>query len=81
MVEAEFCYELLGPWDDEGTRWPVCKPWFDFKLFQYNDLVQNYEIPINDSLTAEENVFIQNWLNEYWNDLAASAAEARYDRD
>jgi hypothetical protein len=80
LLDVDMGYELLGPWDEEGERYPLCDPIFVFKLYGYNELVQNYEIDITDTLTAEENDQLQKLIHELANDQAAAYAEQREER-
>jgi len=75
MLEANHMFESWGPPDDEGVRTTLCDPVFEFQLFQYNELVENYEIPVTD-FTEAENLDLQRRIGEmYWDDQAAIAEE------
>lgn len=80
MVEAVEYVELLGPWDEEGNRWPLCDPFYIFRVYGYNELTQNYEIDITEMLTAAENDIMQCMINEHYRDQMASYLEQREER-
>jgi len=80
MLEVSCIWESWGPPDEDGIRDSLCKPTFEFKLFQYNDLTQSYEIPVTD-FTEQENFDLQLQIGEaYWDEQAA-IAEQWYERD
>lgn len=64
---------------DEGYSYPTGNL-YEFKLFQYNSLVQNYEMDITDQCTDQENRDLQKYIDECAADQAADAAERRADR-
>lgn len=79
MLEVTAVYYAQGPWtEDQIPAWNVTL--YDFKLYAYNDLVQNYEIDISGTLTEEENFEMQKRIDELAADQAACYAEQRADR-
>ena len=75
MLEAECIWESWGPADEDGIRDELCKPTFEFKLFQYNELTESYEVPVTD-FTEQENYDLQLQIGEaYWDEQAAIAEE------
>lgn len=81
MVEATREYELLGPWEEEGYRPYLCNPVYLFRVFAYNELTENYEVPISDQLTEDENFQFTKLIHEARCDEAIAYAESRGDRD
>ena len=79
LLEVTRIHENYDPIDDEGFYSPTGYT-YEFKLYAYNELVQNYEIDITDTLTHEENVALQREIDERAADRAADEAERRYER-
>ena len=79
MLEADTIYENWGPWDEDGFRTELCPPVFEFKLYQYNELTQNYEIPVVD-LTEQENLELQQRIHELYIGQLEYEAEAWEER-
>ena len=83
MLEVEQIWESWDLPDEDGIRNTLCKPTFEFKLFQYNELTQDYEVPVTD-FTEQENYDLQLQIGEaYWDEQCAIAEEwyeRRYDR-
>jgi len=42
---------------------------YTFRIFAYNELVQNYEIDITDQLTEEENLYLTKEIDEEYSSL------------
>jgi len=59
--------------DEEGFSYPVSYT-YEFKITAYNELTQNYEIPVKD-LTEQEHFDVQKYIDEQAADEAASAAD------
>lgn len=78
LCEVTRIHENLSPPDEEGLTRPESYT-YEFKIYKYNELTQNYEIPVED-LTAQENFDLQKYLDECAANEAAAAAESRYDR-
>lgn len=61
MIESEemfWCVEY-----DDGMSFPTKDdPIFEFRVLQYNELTQNYEIDITETMTDEENRYVQKQL-------------------
>lgn len=79
MLEVDSMWSDVGPWDEDQipTYYNVI---YTFKLFAYNELTQNYEIDITDSLTEEENVHLQKICTNMHQSEVEAMAEQRRDR-
>ena len=79
MLEVSRIHENVDTMDDEG--WYFTSGYtYQFKLLAYNELVENYEIEIQDTMTDDENIAMQKEIDERAADLAADEAERRYER-
>jgi hypothetical protein len=76
MCEVSKIYEL-EEWDEEGYYFPVSYL-YEFKLYGYSELTQNYEIPLTEECTDQENRDLQKYIDEWAADDAAARAEDRY---
>jgi len=79
MLEVTAIWQMFGPLDEYYCRPELCSPVFEFTIFQYNELTQNYEIPIVD-FTAEENFELQHKIKDWYWDYCAGQAEDAYER-
>jgi len=66
MVEVSGVCQSYGSIDEEGLRYPGCDEMFEFRVFAYNDLVQNYEIDVTDTMSDLENAHINRQALEEW---------------
>jgi len=56
--------------DEPGHYAPISGPaLYTFRIFAYNELVQNYEIDITDQLTEEENLYLTKEIDEEYSSL------------
>src|SRR5262245_23769471 len=72
-------HENYDTMDDEGW-YHTTGYTYEFKLLAYNELVQEYDVDITDTLTDDENIAMQKEIDERAADAAVAAAEDRYER-